>query len=120
MLSFLLAVLTYTIHVNNVLSPPARPADSHRQPVSFRTNDGVLLRGWLYRPSSSSSTYVIFFYGSNEDLMQEQRRLQWLSADLHVNALCFDYRGYGFSQGTIDPRLIRSDVLAEYDYLVKA
>ncbi len=129
MLSIVFAFfISYVLHAKDVFGPPTRPAQTQwtavdgafdRKPVSFHAADNVMLRGWLYPASLPGSTYVIFFYGSNEDLVHEQRRLQWLSQELHVNAICFDYRGYGFSEGAVSPALMRNDVLSEYDYVVK-
>ncbi|QYE37028.1 lysophospholipase (plasmid) [Polymorphobacter sp. PAMC 29334] len=57
---------------------------------------------------------MLFFYGSNEDALIEQNRLVWLSS-LGVNAVCFDYRGYGFSDGQIGAAAIRDDALRMFD-----
>ena len=130
MVALLLASLvTYTLHAKDVFGPPPRSPQAqwsspdnafpHRKPIHFNAPDNTTLRGWLYPAAEPTSTYVLFFYGSNEDLAHEHRRLEWLSQDLHVNAVCFDYRGYGFSDGTINPSLMRDDALRQFDYLLQ-
>jgi pimeloyl-ACP methyl ester carboxylesterase len=36
---------------------------------------------------------------------------------LHVNAVCFDYPGYGFSGGSVGIPAIQSSALQEFDYV---
>lgn len=133
MLPFLVAaVITFTLHDKDILQPPkASPiavwtsqASAVREPVEFTAKDGSHIRGWLYRakPADSSDVAanaptVLFFYGSNEDLVHEQARLAWLSESIHVNAICFDYPGYGFSTGQISVKATRDIALEEYDFI---
>lgn len=120
---FLAAIFTYTLHTKDVFQPPKPPASdawksapAHRESISFQTTEGFVLRGWLYRSHRDAAPYVLFFYGSNEDLAHEAARLAWLRDSFHVNALCFDYPGYGFSGGSVDIGAIRSAALQEFDY----
>jgi pimeloyl-ACP methyl ester carboxylesterase len=133
MLPFVLvAAITFTLHDTDVLQPPkASPiadwtsqSSVSRETVEFTAKDGSHIRGWLYRakPSDSSrdgtpTPTVLFFYGSNEDLVHEQARLAWLSQSLHVNAICFDYPGYGFSTGRVSVKATRDIALEEYDFI---
>lgn len=129
---FLLAAVTFTLHDKDVLQPPkASPiavwstdASGARKPLEFTAKDGDHIRGWLYpaKPTVGSDAArnaptVLFFYGSNEDLVHEQARLAWLSESLHVNAICFDYPGYGFSTGRISVAATREIALEEYDFV---
>lgn len=129
---FLAAAITFTLHDKDVLQPPkastiavwTSQSSALRQPVEFTAKDGSHIRGWLYRakPANGSEVVanaptVLFFYGSNEDLVHEQARLAWLSESLHVNAICFDYPGYGFSTGQISVKATREIALEEYDFL---
>jgi uncharacterized protein len=50
-------------------------------------------------------------------LVHEANRLAWLSDTLHVNAVCFDYPGYGFSGGSAGIPAIQSSALQEFDYV---
>lgn len=116
------ALLTIGTHLPDVFAPPPRPplsaldgqapAGARRLEVAGR--DGVMLRGWLVPAARPDPRYVLFFYGSNEDALIERNRLSWL-ASLGVNAVCLDYRGYGFSDGKVDAAGIREDSLALFD-----
>ena len=125
MFAILLAVgISYTLHPKDVFQPPQPPAPEkwsekapRRESLEFQTTEGTKLRGWLYRADKRDAPLVFFFYGSNEDLTHEANRLAWLSDTLHVNAICFDYPGYGFSGGSIDIPAIESASLQEYDYV---
>ncbi len=128
MLALLLAfAFSYTISAKDVLQPPARPAMEswtspavqHRQTVELRTAEGDMVRGWLYAADNADAPYVLFFYGSSEDLSHEANRLQWLRDTFQVNAICFDYTGFGFSEGSIDASRTRSAALEEFDYVRK-
>jgi len=114
----------YTLHAKDVFKPPKPPALSKwseevakREPLEISATDGSKLRGWLYRSDKSDAPFVLFFYGSNEDLAHEANRLVWLSNTLHVNAVCFDYPGYGFSSGSVAIPAIESAALQEFDYV---
>lgn len=133
MLAFLLAAaISYTLRDTNVLQPPkASPIaawtsqpSAVREAVEFTSHDGTQVRGWLYRAKPvdggkeiAHRPFVLFFYGSNEDLVHEEARLIWLSATLHVNAVCFDFPGYGFSTGHVSVKATREIALEEYDFV---
>ena len=124
-LSALLAV-TVLLHAKDVFGPPIRPAPAlwssapptlaggAPQAVSF-IRDGVTLRGWRFAALRPNAPYVLFFYGSNEDLVHERGRLAWLAQVVGVNAVAYDLRGYGFSEGKVDPEAMRADALAAFD-----
>ena len=83
---WLAAAITYTLHAKDVFQPPKPPAASQwtaedtpqRKGLEFQTKEGVRLRGWLYEADRKAAPYVLFFYGSNEDLVHESSRLAWL------------------------------------------
>lgn len=124
MLSLVLAAFGYTLHVKDVFQPP-KPAIAetwtsdpslHRENVDF-TAGKATIRGWLYSSDRADAPYVLFFYGSNEDLAHEAIRLAWLRDTFHVNAVCFDYPGYGYSSGAIDATALRAAALQEFDFV---
>ena len=132
MLTFLLAAaISYTLSDTSVLQPPKAPAmavwtsqPTIREAVEFTAKDGSHIRGWLYRAKQVAGSdtvgaqpFVLFFYGSNEDLVHEEARLAWLRDSLHVNAVCFDFPGYGFSTGQAKVRATRDIALEEYDFI---
>jgi len=125
MFAILLALgIGYTLHAKDVFQPPKPPAPSkwsevvpRRESLEFQTTEGTKLRGWLYQSDRSDAPFVLFFYGSNEDLAHQAKRLAWLSDTLHVNAVCFDCPGYGFSGGSIGIPTIQSSALQEFDHV---
>lgn len=125
MFAILLALgMSHTLHAKDVFQPPKPWAAvkwseqaPRRESLEFQTTEGSKLRGWLYRSDKHDAPFVLFFYGSNEDLAHEASRLAWLSDTLHVNAICFDYPGYGFSDGSIRIPAIESAVSQEFDYV---
>lgn len=115
--------VTIGIHIADVFAPPKKPpladwssAAGRVTKVELAGADGVKLRGWLIPAARNDAPYVIFFYGSNEDAAIERNRLDWL-ASLGVNAICVDYRGYGFSDGTPGAATIRDDALRLFDHV---
>ena len=130
MIQVLLALgLTILLHKNDVFGPPSHPQPaSWAQPVvgdgtplatSFSARDGATLRGWLFRASDGQRPYLLFFYGSNEDISVERKRLAYLTAALDLNVIAFDYRGYGFSDAHVEPAAMRDDALSAYDAVRK-
>ena len=119
-------IIGYTLHAKDVFQPPKPPSAEkwsealpRRETLEFQTTEGIKMRGWLYRTDAPAAPLVIFFYGSNEDLMHEANRLAWLSDAMHVNAVCFDYPGYGFSGGSVDVAAIQSAAVQEFDFVRK-
>lgn len=124
MFPILFALASYTLHAKDVFQPPKPPVPEkwsvqapQRESLQFQTTEGANLRGWLYRSDEPNRPFVLFFYGSNEDLTHEESRLAWLRDTVHVNAVCFDYPGYGFSGGSVGIPAIESAALQEFDYL---
>lgn len=117
--------LTILLHKGDVFGPPRRPppatwtqpggGDGTPLPISFSAQDGADLKGWVFRALHDRRPYLLFFYGSNEDITVERKRLAYLARALDLNVVAFDYRGYGFSGAHVDPAAMRSDALSAYD-----
>jgi uncharacterized protein len=120
------AVVVWAVEQSQVFQPPRLPHRSfeqtirlmHAVPVSYRTADGIQLRGALLRAKGAGAPFVLLFYGNAELAQFEDNRLTWLQR-LGFNGVCFDYRGYGYSSGTPDAVRIRNDSVALYDYVVR-
>jgi uncharacterized protein len=125
--SFVLAALfSKTVQQADVLQPPPVPPMTfaqtaiamHAQPVTYKSSDGVPLRGFWIRAANAGAPFVLFFYGNGDLAPYENDRLAWLQ-ELGYNAVCFDYRGYGYSGGKPDARAMRNDSVALYDFVVR-
>ncbi len=94
--------------------PEAFPID----PVTFETADGIRLNGWWLDTAAPRGT-VLYFQGNRQSASEYRRRLRTFTA-LGVNALIFDYRGYGQSPGRIrEEEDIYRDGLAAWSYLCR-
>ena len=124
MLTVLLAfAIGYTLHAKDVFQPPkpaplaewSRAVDG-REALQLKLADGATARGWLYPTDRAGAPLLLFFYGSNEDLAHEANRLAWLRDTFHINTLCFDLPGYGWSEGGVEVAAIKAAAVQEYDY----
>lgn len=92
--------------------------DDSRQTVLLKASDGVALRGWFYPAPVADAPLVVTFHGNNETIGDAltQARDGFFHATLGFNVLTFDYRGTGFSDGTIALAPARADALAIVDF----
>jgi fermentation-respiration switch protein FrsA (DUF1100 family) len=87
--------------------------------VSISTADGLRLNGWWLSSPGTHRT-VIFFQGNRRQASDHALRLRTL-VGLGVNALLFDYRGFGRTQGRIHSENdIYRDGQAAWDYVHRA
>jgi hypothetical protein len=78
--------------------------------------DSVDLNYWHLTQPDAQAT-VLFFGGNGFYLVQSRSYLEALTRPA-ANALLWDYRGYGRSDGAPGVQAFRDDALAVYDYLV--
>lgn len=88
-----LIFFTQPAHVGQMLLPPGYASES----VSFRSHDGLTLKGELIRPASGPAPLVIY-YGGNAEEISYLAQL----ADRYAGAalLLVNYRGYGGNPGS--------------------
>ncbi len=95
-----LRVAESVTHVHRAPVGEAAPiTNAPREEVSFRTADGLLLRGWLFRTAGERA--VVFVHGKDSNRL-EGHRLERLGDLLLANGysvLAFDLRGHGESEG---------------------
>ena len=83
---------------------------------SIPVADSVSVDAWYLTQPSAQAT-VLFFGGNGFYLVQSRGYLRALSRP-PVNALLWDYRGYGRSEGSPSAETLRQDALAVHDSLV--
>jgi len=83
---------------------------------SIPVADSVSVDAWYLTQPSAQAT-VLFFGGNGFYLVQSRGYLRALSRP-PVNALLWDYRGYGRSEGSPSAETLRQDALAVYDSLI--
>ncbi len=87
------------------------------EPVSFAARDGVCLTGWFFPASGRARGTVLHLHGNAGNMTGHFQHVAWLSM-AGWNVLCFDYRGYGRSQGKITRAGSILDAHAALDYLL--
>lgn len=95
-----------------VLPVSAHPAGSSGA-VSFRTTDGITLRGWLW---GNGGNVVIFshMFGTNQSIWYDMARK---AAAAGFTALTYDFRGVGSSSGRLVIARVDRDVLAAIRFM---
>lgn len=93
------------------------PADAGYayEDVRFRSADGTMLAGW-FLPATTQSILgtVVHMHGNAQNMSAHWPYAEWLLAH-GFNVFTFDYRGYGNSLGTPDPKGILEDAIAALD-----
>jgi fermentation-respiration switch protein FrsA (DUF1100 family) len=102
------------------LDPPAASVAAVYEDVSFRSTDGLLLKGWWF-PVPSADRAVVIVHGRGVNRIKSdfdpQKIAQFLIASRY-SVLLFDLRGHGASEGVryslgeYEPR----DVIAAIDF----
>ena len=119
-------IVPRVVHDDIVFHPPYRPPlwtwsapDAQgRRPLALTAADGTTVRGWLYPAARRHAPFVLAFYGSAQTIAASTLRARWL-CDQGYNVVMFDYRGYGYSEGTPHLRAIDTDAVSEYDEVAK-
>ena len=105
------------------LDPPAASVAATYEDVSFKSTDGLLLKGWWFPvPSADRAVVVVHGRGANriKSSFNPQKIAQFLLANRY-SVLLFDLRGHGesegvrYSLGQYEPR----DVVAAIDFAQK-
>jgi fermentation-respiration switch protein FrsA (DUF1100 family) len=92
------------------------PRDTNLKEVAIKTQDGINLNAWFV--DNKSDKTIIFFHGNGGNIYSNQERIT-LFQSLGVNALMFDYRGYGKSEGQIHRENdVYLDGEAAYEYIL--
>lgn len=118
----LAGLLPRIVHDDVVFHPPYRPPlwtwsarDAQgRKPLALTAADGTTLRGWLYPAPRAHAPYLLVFYGTAHTIAAATLRSRWLCAQGY-NVVLYDYRGYGYSDGTPHLRTVMADAVREYD-----
>jgi pimeloyl-ACP methyl ester carboxylesterase len=79
--------------------------------------DNVLLQGWqLENPAAPHDMVLLYFGGNAEDVISMLPTLKKIGARFIYT---FNYRGYGFSEGSPSQAALYEDALAIYDHIAR-
>lgn len=104
----------------HTLTPPPAELRLPIRRVEIRTEDGVVLVGWVIpsTPADSSGRWLLICHGNAGNLSEFARPLHYAGLRrLGLNLLAFDYRGYGESGGQPSEAGLYRDADAAYRYL---
>lgn len=83
--------------------------------VNKRTKEEII---GAFIPALNPTQYTILLsHGNAVDLSQMFPFLDYLSRILHINVACYDYRGYGLSDGVPSVSATLDDILAVFSWL---
>lgn len=94
------------------------PGDFHLKwrDVFINAPDGNILHGWIF-PVDSNAPFILFCHGNAGNISHRLDNIRLLT-EMKLNALIFDYSGYGRSSGKPSEEGLYLDALAAFDYLV--
>jgi fermentation-respiration switch protein FrsA (DUF1100 family) len=89
--------------------------------VVFPSKDGTRLAGWFipargYADPRRAKGTVIHFHGNAQNMSAHWQFVDWLP-ERGYNLFVFDYRGYGASEGSPEPKGVFEDSNAALNYL---
>lgn len=94
------------------------PNDLRFEDAWFQAADGTRLHGW-YCPAPDARAVVLYCHGNAGNVTSRYWPLKLLVEKLNVSVLCFDYRGYGKSEGTPTEDGILGDARAARRWLAE-
>jgi fermentation-respiration switch protein FrsA (DUF1100 family) len=93
-----------------------KPKDLLFDDVRIATEDGLRLHGW-YCEGRSRRDVVLYAHGNAGNVTDCYWKLRFLTEKLGVTVLCFDYRGFGKSEGTASEEGVLKDARAARRWL---
>jgi len=85
--------------------------------VFFKTPDGLKLHGWFFPAVGDTQGTVLHIHGNAGNITGHFHHVAWLP-EAGYNVLCFDYRGYGRSEGRVTRAGTIIDTHAALDFLL--
>jgi hypothetical protein len=108
-------------HPDRVLYDTPARAGLKYEPVAFASADGTRLVGWFlpaagYASPRNAKATVVHFHGNAQNMSAHWRFVEWLPRR-GFNLFVFDYRGYGASAGSPEPKGVFEDSAGALDYV---
>lgn len=86
-------------------------AKASAEDVWFESGDGTRLHGWFFKARGKPRGTVLQLHGNAANVTAHAGLVAWLAGE-GFNVFCFDYRGYGRSQGSPSRAGVHQDALA--------
>ena len=108
-------------HPDRVLYDTPARAGLKYEPVAFASADGTRLVGWFipaagYASPRNAKGTVVHFHGNAQNMSAHWRYVEWLPRR-GFNLFVFDYRGYGASAGSPEPKGVFEDSASALDHV---
>lgn len=93
--------------------------------VEIQTSDGVTLSGWRLSANAksfkklSNAPLVVLYFGANDGNRSARENRFWRLLSMGADVVCFDYRGFGDSEGNPTEDGLAHDARAAWNYLSK-
>lgn len=121
--------LLFLASCSNLLYYPSKIIFDHPKRLNLQVEeltiqsiDNIALHGWLITAShyqkKKKKGLILQFHGNAENLTSHYLSLAWL-ANHGYDLLIFDYRGYGKSEGSPEPKGLSMDSQAMLDFALK-
>lgn len=96
------------------------PADANIpfEDLNIKVDDSVTINGWFVPADSTPTDKVVLFCHGNAGNISHRINTVDLFYKLGVDAIYFDYRGYGRSTGSVSEDGVYADAQAVFDWLV--
>lgn len=121
---YLLMALFLFFSQNRMAFSPSRAIDLQPDQIGLQSEEvwielenGERLHGW-YFPVAGSDKAVLLCHGNAGNISHRLETAQFL-VEMGVNALLFDYRGYGRSDGSPSEANVYADAEAAYRWLIR-
>src|SRR3989338_4439533 len=87
--------------------------------IFIKTSDGENLHSYFFPASEKTDKILIYFHGNAQNLSAWYPAAVRIQKHISINALIFDYRGYGKSSGIPSREGVIVDAVSVYEYLLE-
>lgn len=112
----LITVVIYIMSNYSIFPVPRSTYVDSEKIIKLTTADGTQISA-IYLPNPTAKYTIIYSHGNAEDLWGIYPILQELHG-MGFSVLCYDYHGYGTSQGKPSEQATYQDITAAYEYLL--
>ena len=105
------------LSIQSLVFQPPKPNKSMKKKLQSTTSINGNVIYFRYFKNTTSNTYIIWSHGNAMLCYYMDDYLLKLSQQLQVNVICYDYQGYGFSEGECSEQNCYDDLGAVINYV---